>query len=167
MSILQRFRNMGEAVFPLEIIPSPEGEKPYFCTPAHADTFARLGVDGIHFCIVPHAGCSEDECPVMVVSPESEEYVYTIAKDITDFLNILVTIKSAGAIEAAAVRDRAGFPSYLDALTDCGEGWSVRRPEEVQQDIQETERAAALLRQTFGLIGLEEDPYQHIRRNMK
>ena len=79
MSILQRFRNMGEAVFPLEIIPSPEGEKPYFCTPAHADTFARLGVDGIHFCIVPHAGCSEDECPVMVVSPESEEYVYTIA----------------------------------------------------------------------------------------
>ena len=93
--------------------------------------------------------------------------VYTIAKDITDFLNILVTIKSAGAIEAAAVRDRAGFQSYLDALTDCGEGWSVRRPEEVQQDIQETERAAALLRQTFGLMGLEEDPYQHIRRNMK
>lgn len=168
MTILQKFRDLGEqTLWPLELLLSPEGEEPYYCTPENADTFARLGVDGIHFCIVPCDGCSEDTRPVMVVSPGSEEEVYTIAKDITDFLNILVSIKSAGAIEIAATQDRDTFQRYLDAMTSCGEGWSARIPEEVEKDLREAEDAAALLRQEFGLTGLSDDPYQHIRDNMK
>ena len=92
----------------------------YFCTPLKAVIFASLGVDGIHFCILPY---EEDKTlensPVYVVSPcMPEHYVEPVAKNFADFLNLVMATKDAGAMECISYMTKESFINYLKDIPE-------------------------------------------------
>lgn len=89
-------------------------EERYHCTPVESELLASIGIDGIHYCILPMDNKSLDDSPVLVVSPHSYVEVLPVAENITDFISLVVTLKEAGGIEAAALRDKHSFLQYLE-----------------------------------------------------
>lgn len=92
----------------------------YFCTPLGAIIFASLGVDGIHFCILPSEGDkSLENSPVYVISPcMSEHYIEPVAKNFTDFLNLVMITKDAGAMECISYMTKEAFINYLKDIPE-------------------------------------------------
>lgn len=69
--------------------------QPYFCTPVGAEQIGALGVDGIHFVLLP-----EDE-RVFCVDPSMGEvgsYVLPVASDFSTFLSYLLFCKDANVL---------------------------------------------------------------------
>lgn len=113
MKIIDKFNNIDAD---LSSIGLRRAEFPsYFCTPLNAVIFANLGVDGIHFCILPSKEDSTlENSPVYIVSPcMPEHYVEPIAASFAEFLSLVVTIKDAGAMECISYITKEAFYSYL------------------------------------------------------
>lgn len=83
----------------------------YFCTPEGAECFARTGVDGIHYCLLP------GEEAVYVVRPmccEEGQYVLPVAEDFREFLSFLLYCKNEAALEQMSLWDtEERFRAYL------------------------------------------------------
>lgn len=126
-------------------------EERYHCTPVEAVLLASIGIDGIHYCILPMDSKSLDDSPVFVVSPHSYVEVLPVAENITDFISLVVTLKEAGGIEAAALRDKDSFLQYFeeDPLDD------PEYPVLVNEAIE-------YCKQKFN-IGELENPYEYIQ----
>lgn len=70
-------------------------QEPYFCTPVGAEHVARLGVDGVHFVLLPG-----DE-RVFCVDPAMGEpgtYVLPVAEDLRQFLSFVLFCRDASPL---------------------------------------------------------------------
>lgn len=87
-------------------------QEPYFCTPLGAEYVGRIGMDGIHFILLPG-----DEW-VFCVSPcmgEPGTYVLPVAEDVRTFFSYVLYCRGAGPLEQIAWVDRAAFQGQLGA----------------------------------------------------
>lgn len=136
MDLLTRFNEIKADLMDLGLIRNKQYET-YFCTPENSITFARLGVDGIHFCIIPPREDSNlDETFVCVVSPGNEEhYVEPVARDLKTFFNLVYSIKDAGGLECISYMTKEEFNDYVDTI-------------EIDEDVR---NAANVLRDTLDL----------------
>lgn len=78
----------------------------YFCTPSGAECFARTGVDGVHYCLLPG-----DET-VYVVRPcggEEGRCVLPVGETFRAFLGYLLFCGGEGPLEQLAWMDEAQF----------------------------------------------------------
>lgn len=82
----------------------------YTCTPKGAKIFGWAGVDGIHFCTVKGYGEK-----IFVVSPMNpgQDCVQPIARDMDDFLRLLLACGDTAALEQAWMWDEAQFEAFL------------------------------------------------------
>ena len=74
-----------------------EVESHYDATPIGAKVFACMGVDGVHYCIVPKDGdITLENSPVYRISPMdfSEGTIIWTAKNIYDFMGISIILKN-------------------------------------------------------------------------
>ena len=133
----------GEA---LCLAPNPawdEGEEHYFCTPLGAKIIGSAGVDGIHFCLAPGRET------VYAVSPMNGEgeRVHPVARNLKDFVRLLLACGSTAAIEQAWQWDKETFIRF------------------VEEDQPGAEGRAALeaLARAFSL-GRMEDPYDYMAK---
>ena len=72
----------------------------YDCMPIGAVPLAHMGVDGVHYCIIPLEGDETlEKSPVYRISPMdfSEGTIRWAAKNIYDFINITVVLRRMGA----------------------------------------------------------------------
>ena len=92
----------------------------YFCTPKNAVTFAGIGVDGIHFCILPDENdLTLENSPVYVISPMMpDHYVEIVAENFYDFISLVITAKDAGALECISYFTSEKYLEYLQSISD-------------------------------------------------
>lgn len=98
-------------------------QEPYFCTPLGAQYVGRLGVDGIHFILLPG-----DE-RVFCVSPMMggpDTYVLPVAEDLRTFLAYLLFCHGAGPLEQIAWLDETGFRTMVAETEDWADASAFR-----------------------------------------
>lgn len=69
----------------------------YFCTPVSAEVIGWIGVDGIHFCLIP--SISLDMVFAVSPMPCGEHYVEPIARSFKEFLSLVLFCKDASPLE--------------------------------------------------------------------
>lgn len=89
----------------------------YFCTPLGAELVGTLGVDGIHFVLLP------DDQRVFCVDPSMGEpgtYALPVAQDMRTFVSYLLYCRSASPLSQIAWLAEAPFRALLveDAQAD-------------------------------------------------
>ena len=82
----------------------------YTCTPKGAKIFGWAGVDGIHFCTAK--GYGEKIFAVSPMNP-GRDCVQPIARDMDDFLRLLLACGDTAALEQAWMWDEAQFEDFL------------------------------------------------------
>lgn len=82
----------------------------YTCTPKGAKIFGWAGVDGIHFCTIK--GFGETIFSVSPMNP-GQDCVQPLARDMGDFLRLLLACGDTAALEQAWMRTEAQFEEYL------------------------------------------------------
>ena len=82
----------------------------YTCTPKGAKIFGWAGVDGIHFCTVK--GYGETIFSVSPMNP-GQDCVQPLARDMGDFLRLLLACGDTAALEQAWMWTEAQFEEYL------------------------------------------------------
>jgi len=122
----------------------------YFCTPKSAVVFANLGVDGIHFCILPdEKDLTLENSPVYVVSPMTpDHYVEVVAENFNDFLSLVVSVKDAGALECISFVEKEGFLEHL---------------QDIPQGNPEVEKAITALSKSFSVKSIV-DVYDYVKQ---
>ena len=85
----------------------------YFCTPQKARVFASLGVDGIHYCTIPHFGNT-----VFVVNPSASEgrYVMPAAENAAMFFSLICTLRGTQLIDQMVSWDKETFRDAWENL---------------------------------------------------
>lgn len=128
----------------------PDRDMVYFCTPEGAEPAGSLGVDGIHFVLLPG-----DE-RVFCVDPSmmSPAYVLPVAGDFRTFLSYLLFCKDANVLSQISWMDRAQYQDLLNADESAHyPGW-----EEVRD---RREAALAAIEREFGLT--PQDPFEPVK----
>ncbi len=82
----------------------------YTCTPKGAKIFGWAGVDGIHFCTIK--GFGETIFSVSPMNP-GQDCVQPLARDMGDFLRLLLACGDTAALEQAWMWTEAQFEEYL------------------------------------------------------
>ena len=82
----------------------------YTCTPKGAKIFGWAGVDGIHFCTIK--GFGETIFSVSPMNP-GQDCVQPLARDMGDFLRLLLACGDTAALEQAWMWDEAQFEAFL------------------------------------------------------
>lgn len=82
----------------------------YTCTPKGAKIFGWAGVDGIHFCTIK--GFGEIIFSVSPMNP-GQDCVQPLARDMGDFLRLLLACGDTAALEQAWMWTEAQFEEYL------------------------------------------------------
>ena len=85
----------------------------YTCTPKGAKIFGWAGVDGIHFCTIK--GFGETIFSVSPMNP-GQDCVQPLARDMGDFLRLLLACGDTAALEQAWMWTEAQFEEYLLSL---------------------------------------------------
>lgn len=116
----------------------------YFCTPENAECFASVGVDGIHYCLLP------GEETVYVVRPcccEEGRYVLPVAGNFREFLSFLLYCGNEAAIEQSVNWDASAFHDFLS-----------------QEEKQITPEARAALDAVTAAFDLEpQEPFEKVK----
>lgn len=136
----------------LGLIKTNEGG--YYCTPKNAVTFASLGVDGIHFCIIPDENdLTLESSPVYVVSPmDFGNHVNIIARNFYDFISLVIETKDATALECISCFSRERFSElFQDIQQDAG----------IDTEVEES--IAALHKAFHGNINKIDDVYAYVK----
>jgi len=126
-------------------------QEPYFCTPVDAEPVGRLGVDGIHFILLP-----QDE-RVFCVDPAMGEigtYVLPVAKDFRQFLAFLLYCKDANPLSQIWWLSEDRFRQLLEEDTQAS--WPG-----CEHYFTKKNAALAQIADAFSL--LPEEPYQTVR----
>lgn len=82
----------------------------YTCTPKGAKIFGWAGVDGIHFCTIK--GFGETIFSVSPMNP-GQDCVQPLARDMGDFLRLLLACGDTAALEQAWMWTEAQFEAFL------------------------------------------------------
>lgn len=105
-----------------------ENDSRYFCTPVGADIIGWTGVDGIHICRIP----SLDTDMVFVVNPmSSNNYVYPIARSLSDFLSLILFCTEFSPMEQPVVQEK----QFLDFIEEI----KKEQTDEKKQALQKLE----------------------------
>lgn len=120
---LRRFYALDIDYEALGLCPPDGQDVPYFCTPVGSEWAGRLGVDGIHFVLLPG-----DE-RVFCVDPSMGEpgtYVLPVAADFREFLAFVLFCRDANPLSQVYWLDETRFRQLLaeDAAArwdGCGE----------------------------------------------
>lgn len=108
---LRRFYALDIDFGKLGLYPWGRTDVRYFCTPEDAECFARPGMDGIHYCLLP------GEETVYVVRPmclEEGRYVLPVAENFREFLSFLLYCGAEAALEQIPLWDtEERFQAYL------------------------------------------------------
>ena len=132
----------------------------YVCLPVNALPFASMGVDGVHYCIVPK---NEDETlensPVYRISPTdfSEGTVMWTAKNVNEFFSITITLKNAWALPILVHECSRSKDDFMEYLKDI-EFEHKRKTHRERVDI---EKELRLLKQEFHTTTIS-NVYSHI-----
>lgn len=130
----------------------PDGQEvPCFCTPVGAEWAGRLGVDGVHFVLLPGDG------RVFCVDPSMGEpgtYVLPVAADFREFLSFVLYCRDASPLAQISWLDETRFRRLLaeDAAArwdGCGEFLAEKRA------------ALAAVAKAFALE--PRDPYEAVK----
>lgn len=103
---LRRFYALDVDHKALGLYPPDGQDVPYFCTPLGAEWAGRLGVDGIHFVLLPG-----DE-RVFCVDPSMGEpgtYVLPVAADFREFLAFVLFCRDASPLSQLSWLDETRF----------------------------------------------------------
>ena len=106
-NIFDKFKKLNLDTSPIGL--SIELREPFFCSPIGAQI---IGLDnGIHYCFIK--GFKEI---VFCVNPETccNYYVYPLAKDFTDFLRLLLSLKTTNAIQQVVWMDKDAFENFMN-----------------------------------------------------
>ena len=123
----------------------------YFCTPADAEIFASLGVDGIHFVLLPG-----DE-RVFCVDPAMGEigtYVLPVAENFREFLSFVLYCRDANPLSQIYWLSEERFRNLLK------ESAEARWPG-CEEFFARTARAVEAIAESFGLE--PADPYGPVK----
>ena len=91
-------------------------EYAYDCTPIGALPFASMGVDGVHYCIIPLEGDNTlEKSPVYKISPMdfSEGTVQWTARNFCDFISITAILKDAWVLSSLVYEPKDAFITEL------------------------------------------------------
>ena len=81
----------------------------YYCTPKNAKIIAAMGVDGIHFCIIPQFGEM-----IFAVSPMNfGDCVHPIARNFEDLLRLLLDCVDVSVLEQCYAWDKEQYKAFL------------------------------------------------------
>jgi hypothetical protein len=94
----------------------PEDDFGYSSTPKNALTFARMGVDGVHWAILKIDGEVKDDSPIVYVSPMDSHDVTIMAESLLDFLAFGCRV-SPSKMEAVFDAERSGSHRLFSFLT--------------------------------------------------
>ncbi len=138
----RNFLKTGIALGPLGLEQCADAPA-YFCTPKGAKIIGWAGVDGIHYCFV--RGFGEMVFAVSPMNP-APEYVHPLARDFSDFLQLLLACGDCGALEQAWQWSEEQFAAFL----------TQNPPTDAQKN---------LLNQIAQQTGLSpmENPWQYLR----
>ena len=126
-------------------------QEPYFCTPVGAEYVGRLGVDGIHFILLPG-----DE-RVFCVDPAMGEpgtYVLPVASDLREFLSFVLFCRDANPLSQIWWLEEERFRTLL--TEDAGNAWPGCEAFFTRRDA-----ALAAIARAFDLE--PRDPYEPVR----
>ncbi len=133
----------------------PSSGSDYFCTPVDAEEFARLGVDGIHFILLPG-----DE-RVFCVDPEMGEigtYVLPVAEDFRSFLSYLLSCGDANVLSQIHWMNEEQYQTLL--REDREQTWPG-----CEAVFADKERALQTIAAQFGLS--PTDPFRRVKALQK
>lgn len=117
---------------------------PYFCTPENYEFFARLGVDGVHFVLLPG-----DE-RVFLVDPAFGEigtYVQPVAENTRQFLSFLLSCRDANVISQIWWMNETQYKELL--------------AEDAENPVHGKDEALAAIEKEFGVAPI--DPYGPVK----
>lgn len=102
----------------------------YFCTPKEGQIFASMGVDGIHFCTIPNLGEY-----VFVVNPMAldNHYVLPVAKDMAEFVSLVITLHGTQLIDQMVTWDKETFEAARADLLVKQETERLRQRQELME----------------------------------
>lgn len=105
--LFDRWKKLNLDTSPIGLCPG--GQEHYFCTPIGAKIFAWD--NGIHYCFVEGFGET-----VFCVNPETccEHYVYPIARSFSDFLKLLMALKTANTIQQIVWMNKKEFEDFVN-----------------------------------------------------
>ena len=129
----------------------PEYSVDYFCTPVGAEHVGSLGVDGIHFVLLPR-----DE-RIFCVDPcmgEVGTYVLPVAEDFRQFLSFLLYCRDANPISPIYCLEEDRFYDLL--REDANASWPG-----CEEFFSQKEQALATVQSAFSLT--PSDPYQKVK----
>lgn len=141
----------------------------YSCTPPDFIPFASSGCDGIHYCFVTDFGAVKDleQAYIAVVSPmDFDSVIWLVAKNITDFLRLIITDRSLLYNNPATFDDffkkmreqknESLADEHSAALQRLKELFGLREITDLEQYIQSVRegRAQAICMQTLDSIGV-------------
>lgn len=78
----------------------------YFCTPKGAVVFGSLGVDGVHYCLIPSLG---ERVFVVNPSPADDRYVLPVAADLAEFCGLVCAMGGCNLLDQMTGWDRETF----------------------------------------------------------
>lgn len=147
-NIFDKFKKLNLDTSPIGL--SIELREPFFCTPIGAQI---IGWDnGIHYCFIK--GFEEI---VFCVNPETccNYYVYPLAKDFTDFLRLLLSLKTTNAIQQVVWMDKDAFENFMND------------PDEVRYT--SSEPVQSILQNISSNLEVEpiENPFDYIKKLQK
>lgn len=97
----------------------------YDVTPCDVITFARLGVDGIHFGLLTDFGVVSDleEAFVVCISPMNfGEHIKIVARNLKEFVGLICTLKDACAVANLQLcKDEDDYKELLQEITQLEE----------------------------------------------
>ena len=136
----------------------PKGYACYDATPIGAKVFASMGVDGIHYCIMPREGdITLENSPVYRISPmdfAARTVVWT-AKNFYDFISISIELKDFWALPCLVGLDK-------DEFVDLVEQYEYEF--EMKNECEKTSILCCIesLRQSFNLVEIR-NMYSYIQ----
>ena len=116
MTILEVFykANYDEDALMLDKI---KGYVPYDATPIGARVFACMGVDGVHYCVMPRDNdATLENSPIYRVSPMdfSERTIVWTAKNFYDFIRVSVELRDFWLLPCLIGMDEKEFHSEIE-----------------------------------------------------
>lgn len=127
----------------------------YTCTPRGAEIFGWAGVDGIHFCTVK--GYGETVFSVSPMNP-GRSCVQPLARDMGDFLRLLLACGDTAALEQAYMWDEEQFNAFLRENAPTEEQRAVMEEIAARCDLTPMERPWQYLKTVR-----EETDLSHLR----
>lgn len=116
MTIIEKFNtvNFDENALMLEKI---NDYKHYDSTPVGAKIFASMGVDGIHYCVMPKDNdITLENSPIYCVSPMdfSERTVVWTAKNFHDFISVSIELKNFWLLPCIIGTEKEEFMNTIE-----------------------------------------------------